>query len=153
MVSTAKVPHKWEYNHDAVGYNFRISNLNAALGCAQLEQLEKILSAKRELYKKYFKQNKKISEISLFKEPINCKSNYWLQTLILSKKIENKRNFILEETNKNGILTRPAWNLLSELQMYSSCPKMDLSCSKSLVKTIINIPSSPKIELNRNEKR
>ena len=58
-------PHKWEHNHDAVGYNFRISNLNAALGCAQLEQLEKILSAKRELYKKYFKQFKKISEISL----------------------------------------------------------------------------------------
>ena len=70
-----------------------------------------------------------------------------------SKKIENKKNFILEETNKNGILTRPSWNLLSELKMYSSCPKMDLSCSRSLVKKIINIPSSPKIELNSNEKK
>lgn len=153
LVSTAKVAHKWEYNHDAIGYNFRISNINAALGCAQLEQLEKIISAKRKIYKKYSKQFENISEISLFKEPKNCKSNYWLQTLILSKKIENKKNFILEETNKNGILTRPSWNLLSELKMYSSCPKMDLSCSRSLVKKIINIPSSPKIELNSNEKK
>lgn len=151
LTSTAKIPHKWEYIHDEVGYNYRMSNINAALGCAQLEQISKILEAKRKLYDQYMDVFSRIPEITLFKEPKNCKSNYWLQTIILNKKMYKFQKSILQEINNQGINVRPPWNLLSDLDMYLSCPKMDLSCSRLLSQKLINIPSSPNIELSENE--
>ena len=151
LTSTAKIPHKWEYIHDEIGYNYRMSNINAALGCAQLEQVSKIIEAKRKLYDQYLDVFSTIPEITLFKEPKNCKSNYWLQTIILNQKMYKFQKLILKEINNERINVRPPWNLVSDLDMYLSCPKMDLSCSRLLSQKLINIPSSPNIELSENE--
>ncbi len=140
--STAKVIHKWDFIHDKVGYNYRMSNLNAALGLAQMENIEKILKSKRKLFSLYDKAFQSIKEIEIFKEPINCKSNYWLQTLILKKEFEKEKENILELTNKKEIMTRPVWKLLHKLKPFKSFPKAPLPVSISLEKRIINIPSS-----------
>lgn len=145
LTTTAKTSHVWEFRHDQVGFNYRMPNLNAALGCAQLEQLPGKLVAKRKLFKKYEKAFAKIQGINLFAEAINCQSNYWLQTLILDKSQAHQRDLILEVTNKDGIMTRPAWELINSLPPYASCPSMDLQFSNSFSKRLINIPSSPSI--------
>ena len=145
LTTTAKTSHVWEFRHDQVGFNYRMPNLNAALGCAQLEQLRGKLVAKRKLFKKYEEAFAKIEGINLFTEAINCQSNYWLQTLILDKSQAHQRDLILEVTNKDGIMTRPAWELINSLPPYASCPSMDLQFSNSFSKRLINIPSSPNI--------
>ena len=145
LTTTAKTSHVWEFRHDQVGFNYRMPNLNAALGCAQLELLPGKLVAKRKLFKKYEEAFAKIEGISLFAEAINCQSNYWLQTLILDKSQAHQRDLILEVTNKDGIMTRPAWELINSLPPYASCPSMDLQFSNSFSKRLINIPSSPSI--------
>jgi dTDP-4-amino-4,6-dideoxygalactose transaminase len=105
LTTTAKLSHAWEFRHDEIGYNYRLPNLNAALGCAQLESLPNKLAAKRNLFKDYENQFKNIAGISLFGEPINCKSNYWLQTVILDRPSQIQLNDILEATNSSGITT------------------------------------------------
>lgn len=141
ITTTAKVPHKWEYIHDEVGYNYRLPNINAALGCAQLEQLPGFLSVKRHLFKRYQSVFENISNVSVIKEPDGCQSNYWLQTLLLNDSVSDQRDSILEVTNQAGFMTRPAWALLPNLVPYIKCPKMDLSVSIMLEKRLINIPS------------
>lgn len=150
LVTTAKLSHKWEYIHDEIGYNYKLSNINAALGCAQLEQLSKILDSKRLLYQSYFSVFKKIPEITLFKEAKHCKSNYWLQTLILNQKHKKYKDKIIEKLVQDRIFARPAWRLMNDLKMYENYPRMDLSSSKLLYETIINIPSSPSICFNKS---
>ena len=145
LTTTAKVPHKWNYIHDKVGYNYRLPNLNAALGCAQIENLDKIVYKKRKLYKKLRILIKDIENISLFSEPKNCRSNYWLQTLILEKPLWKHKNKLLSELNNEGIMSRPVWNLICNLRPYESCPKSELQISVELQKSIINIPSSPNL--------
>lgn len=145
ITTTAKTPHVWEFHHDQVGFNYRMPNLNAALGCAQLEQLPEKLLAKRKLFKKYEEAFAKIEGIKLFAETNNCQSNYWLQTLILDESQANQRDLILQITNKDEIMTRPAWELVNTLPPYLNTPKMDLTTSESLMKRIINIPSSPNL--------
>ncbi len=140
--STAKVNHKWEYIHDDVGYNYRMPNINAALGLAQLEKIDTLLKSKRALFKIYKENFKGIDEITLFEEPKNCKSNYWLQTLILDKNYNNDLEEILKHTNNKGFITRPVWNLLNELKPFKNCPTSNLENSISLRQRIINIPSS-----------
>ena len=140
--TTAKVPHKWRYIHNEIGFNYRLPNINAALGCAQFEKIEKFLNSKRDLFNKYNEVFDSIEGIKLFKEPENSKSNYWLQTIILENGYENEFEMILENTNRNNIMTRPAWDLIHELEMYLDCPRSPLPVSKSLSKRIINIPSS-----------
>lgn len=140
--TTAKVPHKWRYIHNEIGFNYRLPNINAALGCAQFEKIEKFLKSKRDLFDKYSEVLDSIEGIKLFKEPENSKSNYWLQTIILENGYENEFEIILENTNRNNIMTRPAWDLIHELEMYRDCPRSPLPVSKSLSKRIINIPSS-----------
>ena len=140
--TTAKVPHKWRFIHNEIGFNYRLPNLNAALGCAQFKKIEEFLNSKRELYKKYSEVLDSIEGIKLFQEPENSKSNYWLQTLILENGYENELEIILDNTNKNNIMTRPAWDLIHQLEMYHDCPRSPLPVSKSLSKRIINIPSS-----------
>jgi len=143
LTKTAKLPHAWEFRHDEIGYNYRMPNINAALGCAQLEQLPGKLESKRNLFKKYQQAFADIEGIRLFSEPKNCHSNYWLQTLLLDENLSKERDSVLDATNSAGITTRPAWVLLNELEPFKACPSANLTTAKSLVRRIINIPSSP----------
>ena len=147
LTTTAKLKHKWEYIHDEIGYNFRMPNLNAALGLAQFEKIHIFLKAKRILFKKYYNVFNKIKGISLYKEPKNANSNYWLQTLILNKNYSSLKNKILKESHKKLIYTRPVWKLTSELKPYKKNQKMNLSGAKEIYNRIINIPSSQSLIL------
>ena len=142
LTTTAKLPHVWEYCHDQVGYNYRLPNLNAALGCAQLEQLPKILAKKRELFKCYQSTFSAISGVRIFTEPKHCQSNYWLQTILLDIDQAGQRDAILKATNDDGLMTRPVWMLMHELNPFKDCPRTSLSSAERLSKTIINVPSS-----------
>jgi perosamine synthetase len=139
LTTTAKIPHKWEYMHDIVGYNYRMPNLNAALIVAQLEQLDKFLSSKRSLanaYKEFFKN----SDIRFVTEPENSKSNYWLNAILLKNK--EQRDSFLNETNSKGVMTRPIWTLMNKLPMFENYQKSSLSNAEWLEQRVINIPSS-----------
>jgi perosamine synthetase len=142
ITTTAKIPHPWEYNHDMIGYNYRMPNINAALGCAQLENLNKFIEKKRNLVIAYEEIFKNIDGIKLFKEPEFAKSNYWLQTLLIDDHLYSKES-VLEILNNSGVMCRPAWTPIHLLKPYKENPKSDLSITEMLVKQIINIPSSP----------
>ncbi len=142
LTTTAKLPHAWEYRHDEIGYNYRMPNLNAALGCAQLEQLPVMLAAKRELFQLYKAAFAPVAGVKLMAEPEQCQSNYWLQTLLLDAKLENQRDALLKTSNDAGFMTRPAWILMHELTPFKDCPRMDLAGAQLLLKGLINIPSS-----------
>jgi perosamine synthetase len=142
LSTTAKVSHDWEYQHDEIGYNYRLPNLNAALGCAQLEQLPSMLASKRELFDRYKTAFASVAGLKLIQEPEQCQSNYWLQTLILNSELAGQRDEILKATNDVGIRSRPAWNLLHTLPPFQSALRMDLAGAKSLSERLINIPSS-----------
>lgn len=141
LTTTAKVPHKWEYVHDEIGYNYRMPNINAALGCAQLEKLEQFLVQKKQLTAKYEELLKDLKGVKLFKQPVHSESNYWLQTLILDESLN--RDEVLEFLNKQGVMSRPIWQPMHELVMFEKCPAMDLATTNSLKKRIVNIPSTP----------
>jgi perosamine synthetase len=141
VTTTAKLPHSWEYIHDRVGYNYRMPNLNAALGCAQLEELPKFLTAKRRLHDAYKIAFQKIQGAKIVSEPPKSSSNYWLQALMLEKESSSQRDAILKATNDAGFGTRPVWRLMHHLPPYSSCPRAPLEEAEWLEKTIINIPS------------
>lgn len=142
LTTTAKLPHAWEYRHDEIGYNYRMPNLNAALGCAQLEQLPAMLAAKRGLFQRYQAAFAPVAGVKLMAEPEQCQSNYWLQTLLLDAEQANQRAPILKATNDAGFMTRPAWILMHELTPFKDCPRMDLAEAQSLSQCLINIPSS-----------
>ena len=147
LTTTAKLKHKWEYIHDEIGYNFRMPNLNAALGLAQFEKIHTFLKAKRTLFKKYYNVFNKIKGISLYRESKNANSNYWLQTLILDKNKSTLKNKILKESHKKLIFARPVWKLISDLKPYKKSQKMNLSGAKEIYNRIINIPSSQSLIL------
>lgn len=140
LTTTAKLPHAYEYTHDEIGYNYRMPNLNAALLCAQLENLNDYLHAKRDVAIKYEKLFSQMDDIEFMKEPKNAKSNYWLNAIIFTS--SKQRDTFLEFTNKNNVMTRPIWNLLNELPMYETSQTDSLSNSKYLQARIVNIPSS-----------
>ncbi|MFJ8102425.1 LegC family aminotransferase [Lysinibacillus sp. NPDC096212] len=140
LTTTAKVPHRWEYEHDEIGYNYRMPNINAALGCAQLEKLPEFLQQKRELANKIGQLITELEGVKLFKEPTNCSSNYWLQTIILDERY--KRDEILTFLNDNHILSRPIWKPMHQLNIFRNCPKSTLVNTELIQKRIINIPSS-----------
>ncbi|QMV41704.1 LegC family aminotransferase [Cohnella cholangitidis] len=140
ITTTAKVPHRWDFNHDHIGYNYRLPNLNAALGCAQLEQLPIFLSRKRKLANRYREQLRDLNGVRFFEEPLDSNSNYWLNTILLEDK--GQRDSVLQQLNDNGLMSRPAWTLLHQLQIYSTCPRMDLVNAENLSLRMINIPSS-----------
>ena len=142
LTSTAKIPHRWECTHDDIGYNYRLPNINAALGCAQMEQLPKFLAQKRRLSDLYQEAFKEIEGVRFFTEPSFATSNYWLNVLLLDEVFAEKRDVVLEKTNDNGIMTRPAWTMMDKLPMFKDCPAMDLGCAENLAKRLINIPSS-----------
>jgi aminotransferase in exopolysaccharide biosynthesis len=142
LTTTAKLQHAWEYRHDEIGYNYRLPNLNAALGCAQLEQLPAMLKAKRKLFQRYQSAFASLQGVTLMTEPENCQSNYWLQTLLLDVDQSDQRDDVLAVTNANKYMTRPAWVLMDELPPFKDCPSMDLPMAIALSKRLINIPSS-----------
>ncbi|MCG9010313.1 LegC family aminotransferase [Laribacter hongkongensis] len=142
ITTTARLAHGWEYRHDEVGFNYRLPNINAALGCAQLEQLPQLVQDKRALFERYSAALRDVSGLRLFREPAHCKSNYWLQTLILDTVHVGQRNALLAATNGAGIMTRPVWILMHRLTPYADSPRMDLACAEDLERRIINIPSS-----------
>jgi len=142
LTTTAKLPHRWAFIHDAVGYNYRLPNLNAALGCAQLEQLPGFVEAKRSLLDVYREVFATVPHVHMVEEPEGCRSNYWLQTLVLDESVEGQRDEILSATNDAGFVTRPSWTLMHRLQPYTTCPRSDLSVAESLERRIINVPSS-----------
>jgi perosamine synthetase len=139
ITTTAKEPHKWNYTHNMIGYNYRMPNINAALIVAQLEQLSEFLGSKRsiaKLYKDFF-QNK---DILFVKELENCKSNYWLNSAIFTNK--DNRNLFLNETNNHGVMTRPIWTLMNKLPMFKGAQCGDLTNAEWLEDRVVNIPSS-----------
>jgi aminotransferase in exopolysaccharide biosynthesis len=139
LTTTAKVPHKWDFNHDMVGYNYRMPNLNAALLVAQLEKLNDFIANKRKLANKYevFFES---TDYNFFKESKDSKSNYWLNSIILKNRIH--RDKFLKETNSKGVMTRPIWKLMHKLQMFKDAQCDDLKNSKWLEERVVNIPSS-----------
>ena len=142
LSTTAKVPHKWDFNHDIVGYNYRMPNLNAALLVAQLEKLNDFIINKRNLANKYEVFFKSMN-YNFFKEPKDSKSNYWLNSIILKNK--NQLDKFLEETNSKGIMTRPVWTLMNKLPMFKDVQCNDLKNSNWLAERVANIPSSVRV--------
>lgn len=144
ITTTAKVPHKWEYFHDHIGYNYRMANLNAAFACAQLEQVEAFVQNKRELAAKYtsFFDNSPIEHIT---DPAHCHSNYWLNAILLKDRAE--RDQFLDETNSAGVMTRPIWTLLHKLPMFENAVVGDLTVSQEMEDRLVNIPSSVRVPL------
>ncbi|MEJ8674897.1 LegC family aminotransferase [Chromobacterium amazonense] len=139
LTTTAKQPHPYEYVHDELGYNYRLPNINAALGCAQLERLEAFIVKKRELasrYAEYFDG----SELEFVREPINCRSNYWLNAVICTDR--EQRDALLKTTNNNGIMTRPIWALMNRLPIYANSRKGALNNAEWLEARVVNLPSS-----------
>jgi perosamine synthetase len=151
LTTTGKVPHNWEYRHDTVAYNYRLPNLNAALGCAQLERLPELLSAKRALTDAYAIALDGIGDVRLFREPSECRSNYWLQTLLVERGGRVLRDAILTATHAAGYYTRPAWELLHSLAHFADCPRADLPVADQLADRIINLPSSAQLAMARGE--
>jgi len=143
LTTTAKVPHPFEYVHDEIGFNYRMPNLNAALLVAQLEQLDNFCENKKELALKYSEFFKTIDGIDFIKQPKSSSSNYWLQGVIL-KDIKTRDEF-LEFTNKNGVMTRPIWKLMNELEMFKDCQSTNLQNAKYLEERVVNIPSSVRV--------
>ncbi|QSZ40745.1 LegC family aminotransferase [Sulfurimonas aquatica] len=143
LTTTAKVPHPYEYEHDEIGYNYRMPNLNAALLCAQLEQLKIFLEDKRDLAQKYKTFFTNIDDIEFIKEPKNAQSNYWLNALIFKDK--SSRDNFLKISNDNIVMSRPVWKLLSELKMFKKCQKDTLKNSKYLSERVLNIPSGVRL--------
>lgn len=142
LTTTAKLPHAWEFRHDEIGFNYRLPNLNAALGCAQLEQLPAKLATKRELFARYQLAFAQVAGVKLISEPAKCQSNYWLQTLLLDADNAVQRDAVLKATNDAGFMTRPAWILMHELVPFNACPRMDMTMAQSLAQRLINLPSS-----------
>ncbi|KWX73798.1 aminotransferase DegT [Paenibacillus riograndensis] len=143
LTTTAKIPHRWLFIHDETAYNYRLPNLNAALGCAQLEQLPLFLEQKRKLANLYAQEFKQIPELTFVKEPTDTSSNYWLNTLKLNTPDSSIRDEILKKTNDHGFMTRPTWTPMHKLEIYKSSPQMDLSVTEEIASSVINIPSSP----------
>jgi perosamine synthetase len=149
LTTTAKVPHRWEYRHDEVGFNYRLPNLNAALGCAQLEQLPGLLAAKRRLYERYAAAFAAVPGLRLLAEPSGCRSNYWLQTLLLEPSLAGERDEVLALSNDAGFMTRPVWVLGHRLPAFSGSPSMPLRVAESLEQRLINVPSSAQLVMER----
>ena len=142
LATTAKMPHDYEYIHDAVAFNYRMPNINAALGCAQLSRLDDFLSAKRVLAKKYSEGFSSARSMQFVAEPHGTTSNYWLNTIRLSKPDLSLRDELLVAARASGFMCRPAWNLLHTLPMYESSPRAKLPVAQNLWQSLINIPSS-----------
>ncbi|MFA6601138.1 MAG: LegC family aminotransferase, partial [Candidatus Omnitrophota bacterium] len=142
LTTTAKRPHPWSFFHDQIGYNYRLPNLNAAMGVAQLEKLPEFLRRKRDLAMRYKAAFAGIAGIRFFEEPSFARSNYWLNVVLLDREVEGERDDLLRALHEDGIKARPAWTLMHRLPMYKDCPRMDVSTAEGIERRLINIPSS-----------
>ena len=140
LTTQAKIPHRWEFKHDHIGYNYRMPNINAALGCAQLENLDRYIADKRATAAIYAEFFRNVNGIDFFTEPENCYSNYWLNVVILPG--HDKQLEFLQETNDNGVMTRPIWELMNRLPMFDKCQHDSLENSIWFADRVVNIPSS-----------
>ncbi len=145
LTSTAKTPHAWESYHDALGWNYRMPNINAALGVAQLEVLSKMIADKRHLAEKYLAAFSDIDGLQFIREPAESHSNYWLNGFVLDSACESHRDVVLETLNSAGYQCRPLWHPMHALPMYANCPRGPLEKTESLVKRTINVPSSAEL--------
>ena len=143
LTTQAKIPHQWEFRHDEVGYNYRMPNINAALGCAQMENLEKFVLNKRETASRYSDFFKEIEGFEFFTEPAGCRSNYWLNAIIT--KDRDTRDGFLQYTNNNEIMTRPIWELMNRLPMFRNCQTDGLKNTEWFAERVVNIPSSVRL--------
>ena len=143
LTTQAKVPHRWEFRHDHIGYNYRMPNINAALGCAQLEHLDEYVADKRATATAYAEFFKQVDDIQFFTEPENCFSNYWLNAVIL-KDHEAQQGF-LQYSNDHGVMTRPIWELMSRLPMFEHCQHDELENTVFFADRVVNIPSSVRL--------
>lgn len=143
LTTTAREKHTWEFRHDEIGYNFRMPNINAALGCAQLEKLPQFLNEKRALAKRYVEAFADCKVAKAINQPSNSKSNFWFNAIEVTNSTLELRDQILADTNKAGFATRPVWVLMHHLVMYKDNPRADLTVSEQLERSIINLPSSP----------
>ncbi len=145
LTTTARVPDPFEYLHDEVGYNYRLPNINAAMGCAQLEQLPGFLAAKRRLAEAYARAFSRVKGVYFLREPAHASSNYWLNAIVLEPKRTEQRDDVLRALHSAGFLCRPAWRPMHRLPMYADCPKMPLDTAEDLQRRIINLPSGARL--------
>jgi perosamine synthetase len=145
LTTTAKISHPWEFFHDESAWNYRMPNLNAALGCAQLESLPDILVRKRLLAERYQSAFAKYRGLQFIREPNGCRSNYWLNTVLLDKSSTELRDDLISSANSQGFQCRPAWTLMHRLPMYMNCPRAPLPIVERLAGALINLPSSSKL--------
>ncbi len=145
LTTTARVPHRWNFVHDEVGFNYRMPNLNAALGCAQLERLPEMLQNKRTLAKRYALAFDRVVGARFHEEPANTRSNFWLNAIMLDAGTVETRDAVLAALNSAMYMARPVWTLMHRLAMYSECPRMDLPIAEEVDSRLVNLPSSAKL--------
>ena len=143
LTTQAKIPHRWEFKHDHIGYNYRMPNINAALGCSQLENLDKFIADKRNTASAYEEFFRNVDGMDFFTEPENSFSNYWLNAVILPD--HDKQLEFLQETNDNGVMTRPIWELMNRLPMFEKCQHDSLENTVWFADRVVNIPSSVRL--------
>jgi perosamine synthetase len=143
FTTTAKKPHAWSFDHDEVGYNYRLPNINAALGCAQMEKLPEMVAAKRQLAARYLEVFDNFPGARIYREPEGARSNYWLNTLVLDRESAGERDRLLAALHAGGIRARPLWTPMHLLPMYRDCPRSHLPVAEDMHARCINLPSSP----------
>lgn len=145
LTTTARVPHRWSFLHDEVGYNYRLPNINAALGCAQLLRLPHAIERKRRLAERYAVAFSGVDHVRLLREPVGTCSNYWLNAIVLEPQCAGHREELLRALNDAGLMSRPIWTLMHRLPMYAAFPRMSVGVAEDLEGRVINLPSSAKL--------
>lgn len=148
LTTTAKITHEWKFEHDQIGFNYRMPNINAALGLAQLESMPLFLDAKRQLANRYIEAMEGIDGVRVFSDAEFSESNYWLVALVFDHESSEARDTFLRVSHEESIFTRPIWENMHTLKMYNNCPKMDLSVAESLQRRIVNLPSSASLGMS-----
>lgn len=142
LTTTARVAHRWEFTHDAIGFNYRLPNINAALGCAQMENLPNLLDQKRAIAHRYQDAFSSVPGARFVCEPVEARSNYWLNAILLSESSSGERDLVLQALNDAGVMARPCWTLMHKLPMYVGCPRAPLPIAEAIEKCLLNLPSS-----------
>jgi perosamine synthetase len=152
FTTTAKKQHAWSFDHDEVAYNYRLPNINAALGCAQMEQLPGFLANKRRLAERYLDIFDGVAGARIFREPEGAQGNYWLNTLVLDGEFAGDRDRLLGELHAHGVRSRPLWTPMHLLPMYRDCPRARLDVAEDMHVRCINLPSSPFLASSATER-
>lgn len=143
ITTTARVPHLWSFVHDEVGFNYRMPNINAAIGCAQLEKIEDIIVKKRELHQRYLKAFESIPEVTVQRESKGSRSNFWLNSIKFGNNSKHVISTLLEQGNSEGLGLRPPWTLINKMTPYANYESMETHTASKIVETTVNIPSGP----------